>query len=183
METDKKNIEYPYLPEGKSILYVPSSNPFMQEAKKTAWKESTDRRFSTGAVIVSVKNNFVVSKDANKAPLTNESLINLHKKYCFRRILKIPSGQKYWVCPGCAAGDHHAEYRASKKLIKDGFDKDDQFDLYLFGHWWACKDCWGKMLEIPIRNVYLLERSEILFNEKIEGNIIGHQFDDYLKIN
>ena len=180
METNNK-IDYPYLPEGRTILYVPADNVFMQEAKRIAKEESTDRHISTGAVIVNVRDNMIVSRGANMAPLTNNILINLHKKYCIRRILKIPSGQKYWVCRGCAGGDHHAEYRASKKLIKDGFDKNNQFDLYLFGHWWACKDCWGKMLEIPIRNLYLLEGSEILFNDKAEGNIIGHQFDNYDK--
>ena len=178
METNtKKEIVYPYLPEGRTILYVSKDNQFMKEAKEVARNESTDKRSSTGAVIVRARDNVVVSKDANKAPLTSESLINLHKKYCIRRILRIPSGKKYWLCPGCAAGDHHAEYRASKKLIKQGFDKSDQFDLYLWGHWWACKDCWGKMIEVPIRNVYVMEGSEIVFNEKDSNNIIKHKFD------
>lgn len=170
--SEEKNIEYPYLPEGCQILYVPEVNIFMQEAKKVAKEESTDKHLSTGAVIVRERDNKIITKDANKSPLTNKKLINIHKKYCIRRILKIPSGKKYWVCPGCAAGDHHAEYRASQKLIKQGFDKKDQFDLYLWGHWWACKDCWGKMLEIPIRNVYLMEGSDILFNENNPNNII-----------
>lgn len=178
METNtKKEIVYPYLPEGRTILYVPENNPFMQEAKEVARKESTEKRFSTGAVIVRVRDSVVVSKGANKASLTSESLINLHKKYCIRRILGIPSGQKYWLCPGCAAGDHHAEYRASKKLIKQGFDKSDQFDLYLWGHWWACKDCWDKMIEVPIRNLYVMEGSEVLFNEKDPNNVIKNKFD------
>jgi deoxycytidylate deaminase len=172
----KKEIIYPYLPEGRTILYVSKDNQFMQEAKEVARKESTDKRSSTGAVIVKVRDNVVVSKDANKAPLTNNKLIDLHKKYCIRRILGIPSGQKYWLCPGCAAGDHHAEYRASKKLIKQGFDKNDQFDLYLWGHWWACKDCWDKMLEIPIRNLYVMDNSEVLFNEKHPDNIVKNKF-------
>ncbi len=181
METDTKKkenkIKYPYLPEGKEIFYVSSNNPFMKEAKDIAWKNSTDRRMPTGAVVVRVSDNKIVSKDINKAPLTNSFLINIHKKYCFRRMLKIPSGKKYWICPGCAAGDHHAEYRASKNLIKQGFDKNDQFDLYLWGHWWACKDCWTKMLEIPIRKIYVMEGSEILFNEKDPNNITSHKFD------
>lgn len=172
----KKDIKYPYLPKGKTILYVPADNKFMVIAKEIAHNESTDKRFSTGAVIVRVSDNSIVVKDANKAPLTSEKLINLHKKYCVRKLLKIPSGQKYWLCPGCAAGDHHAEYRASKKLIKQGYNKTDQYDLYLWGHWWACADCWGKMLEIPIRNVYVMENSEILFNEKSPNNIIKNQF-------
>ncbi len=177
MGIDKKIIEYPYLPKGYTILYVPSDNKFIQEAKKVAYTNSTDKRFSTGAVIVNIKNEIIVSRGSNKSPLTNEKLINLHKKYCFRKLFNIPSGQKYWFCPGCAAGDHHAEYRASKKLIKKGFDKNDQFDLYLWGHWWICSECWAKMIEVPIRNVYVMEESEILFNEKNPNNIIKHKFD------
>lgn len=177
METKEKKIEYPYLPEGREIFYVPADNEFMKAAKEVARNESTDKRFSTGAVVVRVSDNSIVAKDANKAPLTNSRLIDLHKKYCVRKLLKIPSGQKYWLCPGCAAGDHHAEYRASKKLIKKGYDKNDQFDLYLWGHWWACTDCWGKMLEIPIRNLYVMDNSEILFNEKHPDNITKNKFD------
>lgn len=177
METTQKTIVYPYLPEGRTILYASADNSFMREAKEVARKESTDKRFSTGAVVVSVRDGVIVSKDANKAPLISEKLINIHKEYCIRKMLKIPSGHKYWLCPGCAAGDHHAEYRASKRLIKQGYDKTDQFDLYLWGHWWACADCWGKMLEIPVRNVYVMEGSEILFNEKDPNNITKHKFD------
>ncbi len=172
------NIKYPYLPKGRDILYVPKDNNFMQMAKETAFEESTDKRFSTGAVIVRVNDGVVVSRGANNVPFTNRHLINLHKKYCVRKLFKIPSGQKYWVCPGCPGGNHHAEYTASKKLIKQGYDKKDSFDLYLWGHWWACKDCWDKMLEIPIRNLYLMEDSEILFNEKNESNIIANRFND-----
>ena len=175
METNK--VSYPYLPEGRTIMYVSEGNELMKQAKEVACTSSTDRRMPTGAVIVSVSDNVVVSKESKKAPITNTKLLAFHKKHCLRRIFNVPSVQKYWLCPGCAGGDHHAEYRASEKLIKNGFDKKDQFDLYLWGHWWACKDCWGEMVKIPIRNVYLQEGSEILFNEKAEGNVIGHQLD------
>jgi len=177
MKTPK--VIYPYLPEGQTIMYAPKSNEFIREAKRVAFLYSTDRRMPTGAIVVRSNDNHIVAQESNKAPIKNPKLLAFHKKYCIRRIFKIPSGQKYWMCPGCAGGDHHAEYRASKKLIKNGFNKGDQFDLYLWGHWWACQDCWSKMLEIPIRNLFLLEGSEILFNEKAEGNIVGHQLDEF----
>ncbi|MEK7572559.1 MAG: hypothetical protein AAB493_01750 [Patescibacteria group bacterium] len=172
-------VIYPYLPEGHTIMYVSGNNEFIREAKRLAFLYSTDRRMPTGAVIVRSGDNAIVAKESSKASIKNSKLLAFHKKYCIRRFLKIPSGQKYWMCPGCAGGNRHAEYRASEKLIKNGFNKDGQFDLYLWGHWWACKDCWSKMLEIPIRYVFVLEGSEILFNEKVEGNIIGHQLDEF----
>ena len=49
-------------------------------------------------------------------------------------------------------------------------------DLYLWGHWWCCESCWNVMISAGIRNVYLLENSEILFNKANADNIVGHQF-------
>ena len=172
METIKNNIKYPYLPEGRSILHVDINNPFMAQAKEAA-RLSNDQQQPTGAVIVF--DGKVVSSDSNKNPLTSPFLISLHKKYCIRHILKIPSGQKYWVCPGCASNESHAESRASKQLLEKGLTT-GQLDLYLWGHWWCCDVCWKNMLKLPINNVYLLESSEILFNAKNPNNILGKQF-------
>jgi deoxycytidylate deaminase len=172
MEIIKKEIEYPYLPEGKNILHVDISNPFMFQAKEAA-RLSNDQQQPTGAVIVF--NGKVISSDSNKNPLRSSFLISLHKKYCIRHMLKIPSGQKYWVCPGCASNESHAESRAAKQLTNmDSLGK--SLDLYLWGHWWCCDVCWKNMLKLPINNVYLLEGSEILFNAKNPNNILGKQF-------
>ncbi len=164
-------MKYPYLPEGYTIKYVSGDNPFMQQAKEVA-QTSNEHHMPTGAV--AVHNGVVVSRASNKAPLTNKKLINLHKDYCFRRILKIKSGQSYWLCPGCASTHSHAETRASKiteaKGIKD-------FDLYLWGHYWACKDCWDAMIRAGVKNVFLLEGSEVFFNKEDPNNSIGKQFD------
>jgi deoxycytidylate deaminase len=47
----------------------------------------------------------------------------------------------------------------------------------MWGHWWCCKPCWDNMIAAGIKNVYVIEGSEILFNKKDSSNIIGHQFD------
>lgn len=172
MEIIKKEIEYPYLPKGKNILHVGMDNIFMGKAKEVA-RLSNDQQQPTGAVIVS--DGKIVSSASNKNPLTNLKLIKLHKKYCIRHILKIPSGQKYWACPGCADNESHAESRASKQLLEKGVPI-SSIDLYLWGHWWCCDICWNNMLKLPINNVYLLEDSDILFNAKNPNNILGKQF-------
>ncbi|MCX6751975.1 MAG: hypothetical protein NTZ87_00525 [Candidatus Nomurabacteria bacterium] len=150
MET--KNIKYPYLPEGRTILYVAEDNPFMVEAKKEAEK-SNDHNTPTGAVIVS--NGKIISRAHNKASISNPKLINLHKKYCIRKMLGIASGYKYWLCPGCATNSSHAEYRAVVNLQEQGVKDFNDLELYLWGHWWCCKPCWDKMIEAGIKNVYL----------------------------
>ncbi len=172
MEMRTEKIKYPYLPEGHKILYVGLDNSFMAEAKETA-KLSNDLQQPTGAVIVS--ENKIISRASNRNPLTSPFLINLHKKYCIRHILKVPSGEKYWLCPGCGDKGSHAESRAVKQLLSRGVPE-KPLDLYLWGHWWCCQDCWNYMLDIHINNVYLLKDSEILFNMKNPDNIIGRHF-------
>ena len=169
-----KNIKYPYLPEGKTIEYVDGSNSFMKRAKEVA-RTSNDQSFPTGAVITC--DNEILTEASNKTPLSNDFLKNLHKKHCIRRMFRIPSGQKYWLCPGCATNKNHGEYRAAVALKKKFPQKvNSNLDLYLWGHWWCCKPCWDKMIEVGIKNVFLLEGSEVLFDVNNPGNIMGRQF-------
>lgn len=172
MET--KNIQYPYLPKGRTILYVPANNPFILEAKKVAFEQATDRRYVAGAVVVS--NGKVIGRGALHSKIKNKKLIQLHQDgWCIRRMLKIKSGEKYWLCPGCAAPRNHSEPTAIRNARKTGHDTKGA-DLYLWGHWWFCKDCWNVMIAAGIKNVYLMENSEVLFNLDNPNNIIGKQF-------
>ncbi|MFZ1019549.1 MAG: deaminase [Minisyncoccia bacterium] len=172
MET--KDIKYPYLPAGKTILYVPESNPFIIEAKKTAFEQATDRRYIAGVVIV--LDGKVIGRGALHSGIKNKKLIELHQKgLCIRRMLKIKSGQKYWLCPGCAAPKNHSEPTAIRNAKKNGYNTNGA-DLYLWGHWWFCKDCWDAMISAGIKNVYLMADSENLFNLSSPKNIIGKQF-------
>lgn len=156
---------YPYLPDGRQILYVPITNEFMVVAKETALKLSTDSLNPTGSVVV--KDGKIMGKAANRSPLGHfKWLSDFHKNvFCLRRLLKIPTGQKYWVCPGCAKYSDHSEQRALKDAIKNGQNPNGA-DLYLWGHWWCCKPCWDKMIESGIKNVYLLDTSEAEFRRK-----------------
>ncbi|OGI68169.1 hypothetical protein A3A05_01155 [Candidatus Nomurabacteria bacterium RIFCSPLOWO2_01_FULL_41_12] len=161
MET--RNIKYPYLPESRTILYVPEENKYMFSAKEVALRESTDKKISTGVVIVNEQGEILV-KAANQSALKNQYLLATHKNWCIRKLFKIPSGQKYWLCPGCASHRNHGEYRAIKMLEKKFPNKvGSSLDLYLWGHWWCCKPCWDKMIEVGIRSVYLLQGADKLF--------------------
>lgn len=167
-------ISYPYLPDGRDIKYVSESDQFMAEAKKACKELATDRQHPTGAVLV--KEGKVIARAANQSALKNEKLLALHKKgWCVRKILKIPSGQKYWLCLGCASSKNHAETLVVRNAKKKGVDTKGA-DLYLWGHWWCCEPCWRAMIEGDIKDVYLLEGSEKFFNPKSPENIIGRQF-------
>jgi deoxycytidylate deaminase len=171
----KDTIKYPYLPAGHGIEYVPAENEYMAAAKEFAASFSSDHQMPTGAVIV--KDGEIIGRGANQVALTHPALVRLHKDYlCTRRLLHIPSGQKYWLCPGCASPNQHAESRAVRDALAHTSDTHGA-DLYLWGHWWCCEVCWRAMITAGIRDVYLLEGSEVLFDKNDPGNIIGRQFE------
>jgi deoxycytidylate deaminase len=168
-------IAYPYLPEGRNILYVPADNEFMVMAREYADSHSTDRQHSTGAVIV--KEGKVIGRGANQVPLKNPQLKELHKNgWCVRKILKIKSGEKYWLCPGCSKSSDHAESRAVRDALKNEKNVAGA-DLYLWGHWWCCKPCWDAMVAAELKNIFLIEGSEKMFDKNHKENIIGRQFE------
>ena len=169
-----RNIKYPYLPLGRTHKYVDENNPYMQEAKRVAFEQATDRRYPAGVLIV--MNGKVIGRGALQSRLKNKKLIKLHQNgLCVRQILGVKSGKKYWLCPGCCAPRNHSEPTAIRNAKASGNDTNG-VDLYLWGHWWCCKDCWDAMIEAGIRDVYLLKDSEILFNKENPDNIVGWQF-------
>lgn len=150
-------MNYPYLPEGREIQFAGLDNPFMLAAKQESERESTDHQQPTGAVVV--KDGKIVGRGANKSALKSEYLMSLHRRFCFRRMLKVKSGQSYWICPGCSTSKMHAETRATldAKTLAQGAD------LYLWGHWWCCKPCWDAMIKGGIENVFVYTESRNLF--------------------
>ena len=159
-------IEYPYMPSGRRILYVDSDNEYMQLAKEHARGHSLDEIMPGAAVIV--KEGKVIGIGANGS--------NYHKtKPCRRKELGCKAGEGYELCEGC-----HPKNHSEPSAIHDAINKGNYpqgADLYLWGHWWFCESCWGIMLQAGINEVFLLEHSEVLFNKEHPNNIIGRQFE------
>ncbi len=151
------------MPEGWTILYVDEDNSFLQEAKRFSLQHSTDLHHPTGAVIV--KGNEIIGYGANCATFKQKWFTRLHGKgACLRKWLKVKSGTKYWVCPGCVTNKNHAEASAVRDATnKYGTQKVKGADLYLWGHWWCCKPCFDSIISAGIINVYLMKGSEKVF--------------------
>lgn len=135
----------------------------MAETKAYTLEHSTDQKHPTGALIV--KDGKVLGRGANKSALTNKTLVAIHSKYCIRRILKIKTGTKYWMCPGCASSALHSEPHAIKDAQKK-FGDITGADLYHWGHWWCCQPCWDAMIKAGIKDVYLMEGAYEAFQRK-----------------
>ncbi|OGI58259.1 hypothetical protein A3C60_01980 [Candidatus Nomurabacteria bacterium RIFCSPHIGHO2_02_FULL_37_45] len=165
MGSNQNKVKYPYIPEGRIVLYVGEDNTYMQEAKQYVHKHSLDSTMPTGSAIV--MNGVVIGLGANGS--------DYHKTHeCERVKQKVPTGQGYELCEGCHP-KNHSEPKAIKNAQESGHNTKGA-DLYLWGHWWCCESCWNVMISAGIRNVYLLENSEILFNKANADNIVGHQF-------
>ena len=161
-----KNIKYPYIPEGRTIFYVPESNLFMQAAKKFARENSLDKVMPNASIIV--KDGEIIGRGANGS--------NYHELHGCERVKNgIPTGQGYELCEGCHP-KNHGEPKAIKEAKENGKDTNGA-EVYLWGHWWCCESCWDVMIKAGIKDVYLLEDSEILFNKENPENIIGRQFE------
>jgi len=159
-----KKIDYPFIPEGREIFYVGEDNEFMRAAKEECLSHSTDMNQPTGSV--AVLNGKIIGKASNQARIKHKKFAELHKRMlCVRKLLKVKTGTKYWLCPGCAKFSDHSEARAVKDAKRNGYTTAGA-DLYLYGHWWCCEPCWNAMIEGGIKNVYLLEGSEELFVRK-----------------
>jgi dCMP deaminase len=159
-------IDYPYLPEGWSIDYVPESNEYIQEAKAYAKENSIDDTMPTGTVLV--KDGVIIGRGANGT--------DYHKTHeCERVKRNIPTGQGYELCEGC-----HPKNHSEPRAIADAKAHDHDTEgatAYLWGHWWCCEPCWTAMINAGISKVTLMEDSEVLFNKAAEGNIVGRQFE------
>jgi deoxycytidylate deaminase len=154
-------MTYPYIPAGRKFLFVSEDNLYMREAARARRELSTDRKIPTGSVIVA--RGKVIGRAGNQARLRNIFLMRLHEKgFCIRRLLHVQTGQKYWLCYGCASSKNHSEPLA----VSDALKKTPSIaggDLYLYGHWWCCKGCWDSMIDAGIKNVYLVEGAKEKF--------------------
>ncbi len=159
-------IIYPYIPQGRIIKYVDEKDPFMRVARKIAKVFSLDETMPGGAAVV--LEGVVIGAGSNGS--------NYHKNYpCQRVALGCKTGEGYDLCEGCHPRNH-SEPKAINHAKERGWDTNGA-DLYLWGHWWCCQWCWNAMLEAGIRDVYLLEGSEVLFNKNHPDNIVGRQFE------
>lgn len=147
-------IQYPYLPAGCTYTNnVSADHPFMLAAK--AQRDSAGcRKHATGAVIV--KDGQVVAAGANAG---------IHVTICPRVYKGYGTGEGYRYCKDYCQQDGHAEVMAVRDARQKGIDVTGA-DVYLYGHWWACKNCWDTMQSVGITNVFVTDNAHDIFNDQ-----------------
>ena len=160
-------VAYPYIPEGRVIEYVSATDVFMALAKSFAKAQSLDAVMPGAAVIV--KDGKVLGLGANGS--------DYHKMHQCERVKQgCKSGEGYELCEGCHPKNHSERTAVADARLRAGDAAVQGADLYLWGHWWCCEPCWQAMNDAGIGHVFLLERSEALFNKENPQNIVGKQF-------
>lgn len=145
-------IRYPYLPPSREILYVPENHACMYVAKIICERSGCVKQ-PTGAVIADGYE--ILSVGANSG-----------KKVDVCPRWGSPTGTNYGPCKSVCHQEGHAEVSAIKNAFAAGYEIWGA-DMYLYGHWWCCEDCWDKMISAGIKRVFLMENSWELFNPDI----------------
>jgi len=152
--SNESKIEYPYLPEGRKIFFVGMDSQWMGAAKKMADERTGCSWWPTGAVVV--KNGQIIGQGSNSGKF---------QPVCPRVEHHCQTGEGYQFCQDLCEQDGHSEVTSTNDALAKGHDLKEA-DLYLFGHWWCCENCWNQMIKCGIRNVYLLKNAHRIFTRE-----------------
>lgn len=149
--------EYPYMPEGRHLKYVPADHPYMVEAARAREECAGDPLYPVGIVLV--KDGEVVARAGNGF---NRGPGQVH--VCPRIVLECASGAGYDLCslhdaPG------HSEQMVLAEAARLGIDVIGA-DAYMYGHWWACEPCWTALIQAGIRDLYVTEDAHERFSRE-----------------
>ncbi len=161
--------EISYLQDKKFYTLIENNNEFIKSAKQSAIDYSLTSVFPIG--IIAEKDGNIIARAGNGNGY-HENNLNTpkHRKGCIRRYLnderekmgldKFKSGEGFELCPGCHT-DSHAEANlisTAKKMNK--YDELKNSNVYMYGHFWCCRDCWEKMIKAGIKKVFLPELAD-----------------------
>lgn len=139
-----RKIVYPYLPASRDILYVPENHVCMLLAKMVNDQSGCSKQ-PTSAVIADGYEIWGIGSNAARKVVPCPRGDN-------------PSETNYGPCKFVCMQEGHAEITAIKDAMRRGHDLHGT-DLYLYGHWYCCEDCWNKIIAAGITRVFLLEGS------------------------
>ena len=148
-------INYPYLPLNRGFKFVPLSDSHMIAAELARRECAGDSLYPVGVVLV--RDGQVLARAGNGFNRGSSS-----KHICPRVVLECPSGTGYDLCT-LHDSIGHAESMLMQVAFEKGIDPVG-CDVYMFGHWWCCEPCWQVMIDVGVRDVYVLEDAHERFS-------------------
>jgi deoxycytidylate deaminase len=164
--------KYPFAPP-IPYKFVDIDNKYMKKAGEVAKTRSGCSWWPTSAVVV--KNDKIIGTGAN----WEEGKFTIP---CPRYEQNYETGKGYHLCKKVCKNENftHAEVASILDAQANGYNPKNA-DLYLFGHWWACKDCWNKIQEAEIKQVYLIKNAHKLFTRENRGKMMDKLIEKHKK--
>lgn len=143
------------IPEQQATLYhrLDNSHSLMRAARAIALGMSLDLKQRVGAVIA--RNGAILGVGAN-----GSGYHALHG--CRRKELGCKTGEGYDLCEGCSP-QNHAEAAALAHARSRGIDVAGA-QVVMWGHWWACRDCWASLRIAGIDRISLIHDARSYFD-------------------
>ncbi len=153
-----------YFQNTKFYKFIESDNKFIEMAKQSAIDYSLTSIFPIG--IIAEKDGLIIAKAGNGNGYHENNLDTPgHRKGCIRRYLnderekigleKFKSGEGFELCPGCHTNSHAEANLINEAKKINRFSDLKGANIYMYGHFWCCKDCWRKMINAGIKDVFL----------------------------
>ncbi len=146
--------QYPHLPHNRTFSFVSLTHPMMQAARDAAKQKSGCSWWQTGAVIV--KDGTILGRGANEGQW--QPLCPRYEQGC-------GTGEGYELCKNICKQTGHAETTAIDDCLGQN-NNPAHADLYLFGHWWCCENCWNTIIHHNISTVFLLKDAHTIFTRE-----------------
>lgn len=153
-------------PDKIEYLELPADHPLILLAQQYAARHSLDKNMPNCSVIY--RDGKVLGIGANGS--------DHHEKHgCERVRLGCKTGQGYELCEGCHP-KNHGERRAIADMKRRGNAGEGAVNI-MFGHYWACGDCWKCLRDEGVETCYVLQGSLYLFDKNDPRNAVGRQFE------
>lgn len=142
--------------------FVPEDHPVMQSAKEAASVHSLTPNYPIG-IVAAIDDKVICIAGNGNGYHEAHGEAEGHIEGCCRRFIsqervksggeKIKPGEEFDLCPGCHT-DSHAEANLVRKAAGLGVNLKGA-DVYMYGHYWCCGDCWEKMKQVDVGKVIL----------------------------
>jgi dephospho-CoA kinase len=163
-----------------SVSYVPLRG-MMLAARAAALVGSLDATMPVGCVVVVGDRGPDRSVDAGRIVGRGANGSALHASHgCERVRLGCASGEGYDLCAGCAPSNH-AEAVALRDAAARG-ESTVGARIYLWGHYWVCRDCRAAIDAAGVAEVLLIEGAERFFDRNHPESHVGRQLAGPLRV-